>query len=195
MDDMEFETAPELEDDADVQLTIRKEENPKVPHQFKIKMNARKDLAGNILIFDHPDIDILILPDKNKIVTFPKDFLTDEIYDTQRRFFDFLKKKGIVIYDSVQGGNVCGSIEGNYSPESKWAEPTQMTLFTINKFFEEELPKQEFVDSYLQGNKDDITDPSAEDTTELGQVPHSGEKGALRTNYNAYGNMVPYRTW
>lgn len=180
---------------SDIDITIRKEEDPKVPHQFKVKMNARKDLEGNILVFDHPDIDILIIPSKNKIIAFPKEFLTDEIYDTNKRLFDFLKKKGVVIYDSVQGGNVCGSMEGSYPTESKWAEPTQMVLFVINKFFEEELPKQEFVDAYLQDNKDDIVDPSAEDTTELGQIPHAGEKGALRTNYNAWGNLVPYRTW
>ena len=38
----------------------------------KILMNARKTIDGNILIFDHPDTNIMINPTKSKIVSLPK---------------------------------------------------------------------------------------------------------------------------
>jgi hypothetical protein len=36
---------------------------------FSIKLNARKTLDGNIMVYDHPMIDIVIMPTKNKIIT------------------------------------------------------------------------------------------------------------------------------
>ena len=51
----------------------------------KILMNARKTIDGNILIFDHPDMNIMIMPAKNKVISLPKDELDDELYDTQKR--------------------------------------------------------------------------------------------------------------
>ena len=48
------------------------EEEVKKP-QDSIKLNARKSLDGNIMIFDHEDMDIVVMPSKKKVITFPKD--------------------------------------------------------------------------------------------------------------------------
>ena len=56
----------------------------------KILLKARKTIDGNIIVCDHPDINIMILPAKNKIVSLPKDELDDELYDTQKRLFDYI---------------------------------------------------------------------------------------------------------
>ena len=63
----------------------------------KILLNARKTIDGNIIISDHPDMNILIIPAKNKIVALPKGELDDELYDSQKRLFDYLFKKGVII--------------------------------------------------------------------------------------------------
>ena len=39
------------------------------PVQTTLSLNARKSLDGNIMIFDHQDIDIVVMPEKNKIIT------------------------------------------------------------------------------------------------------------------------------
>jgi hypothetical protein len=72
----------------------------------KVLLNARKTIDGNIIISDHPDMNILVIPSKSKIVSMPKEELDDELYDTQKRLFDFLFKKGVIEYDSVQAGNL-----------------------------------------------------------------------------------------
>ena len=49
------------------------------------------------------------MPLKRKIVTFAKSEINDSVYEVQNRFFDFLKRKGLVEYESIRGGNVYGS--------------------------------------------------------------------------------------
>ena len=73
---------------------------------IQLELKARKSLDGNILIFDHQEIDIVIMPEKRKVVAFAKDDYSETIYHVQDRFFEYLKRKGIVTYDSVKGGNV-----------------------------------------------------------------------------------------
>ena len=68
----------------------------------KIMLKAKRALDGTIIISDHPDIDIMVFPEKNKIVAIAKDQLDDEVYESQKRFFKFLTTSGIIEYDSVQ---------------------------------------------------------------------------------------------
>ena len=55
----------------------------------RILLKAKKTIDGNIIISDHPEMTILILSDKSKIVSLPKEELDDELYDSQKRLFDF----------------------------------------------------------------------------------------------------------
>jgi len=152
---------------------------------IQIELKARKSLDGNILIFDHKEIDIVIMPDKNKVVTFAKDDYSETIYHVQDRLFEFLKRKGIVTYDSVRGGNVYGSIEGMIA-ESKDPDINVLdyAIYNVYKFLKEEKPRYDYIDDYEQMLDDYYTEPTGEDSTELGEVPQSSEKGSIRPGYN-----------
>ena len=76
-----------------------------------IELNARRTLSGDIMIFDHEDIDIVIMKEKKKCLAFPKNEMSDRVYDSQDRLYRFLSKRGIVTPESIQGGNVYGSLE------------------------------------------------------------------------------------
>ena len=53
-----------------IKITIySKEEEKKVT----LELNARKTLDGDLIVRDHPDIDVVIMPKKMKIIAFPKE--------------------------------------------------------------------------------------------------------------------------
>ena len=64
----------------------------------KVELNIRKTLDGDIMIFDHADIDIIIMKDKKKIVAFPKDIMSEVVYGAQDRLFKFLLLMCAVIF-------------------------------------------------------------------------------------------------
>ena len=39
----------------------------------RLEMDLRKSVNGDLMIFDHGDIDIVLSPSSNKVVAFPKD--------------------------------------------------------------------------------------------------------------------------
>ena len=91
------------------EATQKSEQEQKPPVPIDFKLNIRRSLNNDIMISDHPDVDIIV--NLKKIVLFPKESLNDIVYDTQDRFFRFLRKKGIVNPETVRSGNVYGSIE------------------------------------------------------------------------------------
>jgi len=151
----------------------------------QLELKARKSLDGNILIFDHKEIDIVIMPEKNKVVTFAKDDYSETIYHVQDRFFEYLKRRGIVTYDSVKGGNVYGSIEGVIA-ESKDPEINVLdyAIYNVYRFLKEEKPRYDYIEDYEQMLDDYYTEPTGEDSTELGEIPQATEKGSIRPGYN-----------
>ena len=151
----------------------------------QLELKARKSLDGNIMIFDHQEIDIVIMPDKSKVIAFAKDDFSDAVYEVQNRFFEFLKRKGIVTYDSIRGGNVYGSLEGLIG-EAKDPElnVVDYTIYNVYKFLKEEKPYYDYIDDYEQMLDDYYTQPTDMDSTELGEVPQASEKGSIRPGYN-----------
>ena len=71
----------------------------------EISLKARRTLNGNIMIFDHEDIDIVLSVESKKCVVFPKDQMSDKVYDAQDRMFKHLIKRGVVDHASVRGGH------------------------------------------------------------------------------------------
>ena len=149
-----------------------------------LELDIRKSVAGDLMIFDHGDIDIVLSPAKNKIVVFPKETMNDLVYGAQNRLFDHLHKKGIVIPESVQAGSFYGSIEGimETSTEDATLAP-KLALINISKFIEEERPYFEAVEAIIAMDDDQLTHPDKEDSTELGDVPQATEKGSIRTGF------------
>ena len=106
-----------------------------------LELDMRKSLNGDLMIFDHGDIDIILSTKKNKVIVFPKDTLNDLTYGAQNRLFSHLRKKGLVIPESIQGGAFYGSIEGTLETASNDKLNTaKMTLINISTFIDEERP-------------------------------------------------------
>jgi len=170
--------------------TIRKKNEPK-PHAT-IEMAARRTLDNNILILDHEEIDIVVYPEQQKILALAKNDMSDQVYETQDRFFNFLNKKGVIDFSSVHSGNVYGSMQAKIL-ESKidGIDTSQATLFSIGKFLEAERPYFMITRAYEKAEEDRLTEPDPDESTELSEVPPGQQKGSIGTA-NAYGlGQVP----
>ena len=159
----------------------------------RINLKARKTLEGNILILDHEDIDIVLVKEKNKCVTFPKTNFSDRVYDSQDRVFKFLAQRGVINRSTVRGGNVFGSLEADIV-ESKipGVDATQAMLFAIHEYIKEEKPYFKTLDQYDDARLDRLLRPDPEDSTELGDVPQKSRKGAHSLTMRPYGFMYNY---
>jgi hypothetical protein len=145
-----------------------------------LELDMRKSLNGDLMIFDHGDIDIILSTKKNKVIVFPKDTLNDLTYGAQNRLFSHLRKKGLVIPESIQGGAFYGSIEGTLETASNDKLNTaKMTLINISTFIDEERPYFESKEAIIAMDDDALIHPDKEDSTELGEVPQKTEKGSI----------------
>tara|TARA_B100000287_G_scaffold10618_1_gene10744 strand:+ start:160 stop:696 length:537 start_codon:yes stop_codon:yes gene_type:complete len=173
-----------------IEITLPDNKGEQIPQdEIKIDLNVRRSLDGNYLIFDHIDMDIVVMPEKNKIVTFPKESLSDVVYGAQNRMFDYLTKKGIVLPETVQGGNVYGALEAAYPDSTTGYDADKVVMLSISKFIDEERPYFAYDKAYQQQEIDRLVDPEEEDSTELGEVPHKAQKGSM--DKHARGKYIP----
>ena len=157
---------------------------------YEFKLNFRRALNGDYMIFDHNDIDIMILVEKKKVVAFAKDMMSDIVYGAENRLFTHLRKHGVVAYDSIQGGNVYGSMEGLMLEikEDKVGKSLHYVLYEISRWMNSERPYFKSSEAHEDMMDDHLLDPEDEFSTELGEVPHEEEKGGIRQN----GMFSPY---
>lgn len=155
-------------------------EEKKEKSKITLELNARSTLDGNFAIFDHHDMDIVVMPKESKVLTMAKEQMSDEVYDSQSRLFEFLVKKGIVLPDSVQGGNVYGSLEGKYPPANEQGIDTfQATILGISKFIDKERPFFEWQKQVEVEKNNSLLDPSEDESTDLGEVPQRQVQGTI----------------
>ena len=149
---------------------------------FEFKLNMRRALNGDLMIFDHADIDIVVMAEKNKIIAFAKDVMSEVVYGAENRLFTHLRKRGIGAHDSIEGGNVYGSLEAVIleSVDKSKVTSLEYALYEISRWIDTERPYFESVDAHDELMDDLLLDPDAEDSTELGEVPHEKEKGSIR---------------
>ena len=163
------------------------------PTQLSVVLQARRTLDGNVMIFDHKDIDIVVMPGKKKIISFAKDIYGDAVYEAQDRLFKYLARKGVVGHESVQGGNIYSSMEAKIL-ESKDYNSVQIALFSIGKFMEEEKPYFEFEKTYDEEFEKRLSDPGPEDSTDFDpEKYHGAEKGSIRPGVRPFGIANIYR--
>ena len=163
---------------------------------IKLRLDIRKSLDGNLIISDHPDITVVLMPSKRKVLALAKALNSGVVYGAQDRLFKYLIDKGVVDCTSVQGGSVYASMEGAI-PEASDIPAMKIAVINIAKWLETEEPSAEFLDDYEELHVLDLTDPNPVHSTELGQVPHAAEKGSIRPSltrgpyglslYNYYG--------
>ena len=162
-------------------IKVGKKSNQK---KVRLEMDLRRSMNGDLMIFDHGDIDIVLSPNKNKVVAFPKDTMTDLVYGAQNRLFACLRKKGIVIPETIQAGAFYGSFEATLEESANPdASSAKMALINIHNFIEEERPYFEKVEADIAGFNDEYTNPDKTDSTELGEVPQRDEQGSIRKGY------------
>ena len=179
-----------------IKLNINPPEDPNLirieiidPDVDKLIFNiqARRALNGDIMIFDHKDIDIVVMDAQKKIVAFAKDLMSEVVYGAESRLMEHLRRSGIIEYDSIQGGNVYGSLEGKIH-DSKELDAIKMSLYQISQWMDSEKPAMEALEAHDDMFDDAFTTPDVENSTDLGEVPHSDEKGSIRK----HGMFSPY---
>jgi hypothetical protein len=179
----------EKEADIVIKVDLPEDEEEKKPHA-SVSLQIRKTLEGNLSITDHEDITIVLVPAQNKVVALSKEHMSDDVYVTQNRLFDYLAKKGVIIPETVQGGNIFGAMEAKI-PENDNIDVIQVVLFIIDKFIEEERPYFMSEKAFEQQQDAYYTDPDEEESTELGEVPHASNKGSMPP-WAKYGLIYRY---
>lgn len=149
----------------------------------KILLKAKKTIDGNIIVSDHPEIDIIVLTKKSKVVMMPKDELDDEIYDTQKRLYKHLSKKGVIDMNSFQAGDLFMSMEAAI-PESTDGDKIQYVLYTLAEFIEDELPFYEDQKEYEKQVEDNLLEPEPDEYSEFDPNRHAEEKGSMHRGNN-----------
>ena len=137
--------------------------------QGSVSLQAHKTLDGNILINDHEKMDIIIVPSQKKVVTLPKPYVGENVYDYQRGLLDDLFREGTIVYDSIQGGSMFGTLEGVY-PENDKIDPVQAILLGIEKYITRSAQSQMKAEEYDKDIEDRFTDPTDEDSTKWGSI-------------------------
>tara|TARA_R100000808_G_C2146075_1_gene153965 strand:- start:1301 stop:1810 length:510 start_codon:yes stop_codon:yes gene_type:complete len=155
-----------------------------------VSLNARKSLDGNLMIFDHDQIDIVVMHEKKKVVAFPKTDVTEDVYTTQDRLFSLLSKRGVISHESVQSGNIFNSLEGEIL-ESNFANSLQAAVYVISEFITTEKETLDRAEKYQDEIEKHLVNPADEHSTELGEVPQEPEKGSIRPGY--YYTPLRYR--
>ena len=171
-----------------IKITVGSKQPPEPPKPdpiAEVELQIRRTANGDYFISDHADIDIIIMKSKNKVLAIAKDIMSEMVYGAEDRLFSFLIKKGLVSPESVQGGSIYGSMEGQLLPSDE-LNVINMTILNIAKYIDEERPYFEFVEKFDEMETEYFTEPDEEDSTELGEVPQEVEKGTIRPGYT-YG--------
>ena len=58
-----------------------------------LEMDIRKSLNGDLMIFDHGDMDIILSASKNKVVAFPKEVMSDYVTEHRTDYSHFFAKE------------------------------------------------------------------------------------------------------
>jgi len=153
--------------------------------QATVELKARKALDGSLLIMDHNKIDIAVMPEQMKVVTFPKTTATEDVYDYQNRLLEMLADKGILDRATIQGGNIFRSLEGVVH-SSEQINSLQAAVYVIAEFIQHESSAEQVADDYEKELENMYTHPDDRNSTEYGEVPQYSEKGSMRPGYYYY---------
>ena len=167
-----------------IRIKVGAPEKPKVYEVLDLK--ARRNLRGDVMIFDHNDIDIVLTKDK-KIVTFAKDMFGEAVYDTQNRLFKFLFERGIIDMNTVQGGDFYASVEATIL-ESKDYKPIPHALLSVAKFIEQERPQIAFEERFEIEQEKRLSEPLPDETTDFDPDKyHDDKKGSIQPGHMPFG--------
>jgi hypothetical protein len=155
------------------------EEREKPKQLFTVNLKARRTLDGDIIVSDHPDIDIVVMPEKKKVIAFCRDNFDDHIYQTQDRLMKYLIKKGVAMPDSIAGSNVYGSLECKIMKPAQDIPIDNLLLMLLSKWIDSEKPSFIYQKAVDDVYTDRVTEPDDKESTELGGIPAAQEKGSV----------------
>jgi len=147
--------------------------------EIGFKLMTRSAINGDIMILDHKDIDIVLQQKDGKIITFAKETISDFTYGAEARLLEFMRSKGVLEYDSIQGGNIYGSLEGKLMT-SEETEVNKAALLVISEWMTTEESYLKGTTAYDDMEDEHLLDPDNEFSTNLGEVPQEEEKGSIR---------------
>ena len=164
-------------------------ESPPEPQGIKIeivqkdeigfKLMTRSAINGDIMILDHKDIDIVLQQKGGKIITFAKETISDFTYGAESRLLEFMRSKGVLEYDSIQGGNIYGSLEGKLMT-SEETDANKAALLVISEWMTTEESYLKGTTAYDDMEDEHLLDPDNEFSTNLGEVPQEEKKGSIQ---------------
>ncbi len=144
------------------------------------KIDIRKTLSGDLMLREHPEIDIFIIPNKQKVLVLPKEEQTDHIYNLQEKLFKYMIQKGVILPESIIAGNIYGSLQGGYIEQPPGGEdPLQVVVYSLANFLEDEMPNYRSEKEYEDRLEKELLSPPVQDSTELGEVPQETFKGSI----------------
>ena len=76
--------------------------------------------------------------------------------------------------------------------KKKQVDPHQVAIYLIAKFLRHELGEQDVIDNYQEAYDDSLTEPSDDNSTRLGKIPHQPAKGDSYTNTGNYFGLYGY---
>jgi hypothetical protein len=146
--------------------------------QKEIKIS--RTLSGDYILNEHPHFDVIVMPEKSKVLVIAKETQDDHVYDSQDKLLKYMVQKGVLLPESIKAGNIFGSLEGSYIQMPPGGEnPSQVAIFSIASFIEDERPiiarEKEFEDRMEK----ELLQPPVQDSTELGEVPQEPFKGSI----------------
>lgn len=146
----------------------------------RVKIAIRKTLDGNLIVQDHHNMNIVISPEKGKIIAFPKGEFNDDCYADQDQLFQYLIQSGVVSADSVIGGNIYGSLEAAFEKEKKGEEePLEVVILNVSNFLNKDKEEYQVRKKFIDDLERELLAPDEEQSTELGEVPHEKFKGSI----------------
>ena len=150
------------------------------------KLDMKRSLSGQIMVFNHIDMDIVLDEQSGKVTAYSKKDFGELVYKSQNRLFDYLFKKGVVLIESVKGSNVFGAFEALYPKEANVDNLTEIVLYNIAGFMQSEQVFMESFEHVDDAEDERVLHPDKKDSTELGEVPQEEKKGTLSPGYPGY---------
>ena len=144
---------------------------------FTIKLDARKTLDNNIIVYDHRFFNVIFVPFKNKILTIPKPHVNRDTYSMQNDYLTHLESKGALQPGTIKGGGVFRSLEAFY-PVNKELDVLQVIMLLTSEYMKSHSNFAK-MDDYIEDVEEMYVDPPDDETTPYGKVPQEAEKGTL----------------
>ena len=166
--------ALKVQDNSNITLAVKEK------HVKKVTLAIRKTLDGNLIVQDHHTINIIVMPEKGKILAFPKGEFTQDCYTDQDQLFQYLVTSGVVAPETVVGGNIYGSLEATFNKEKKGEEePLEVVILNISNFLTKDKQEYSVRKKFIDDLEQSLLAPDEETSTELGEIPHEKFKGSI----------------